>query len=85
MAWNPAHSIIKRLGGEVAVAEATKLALTAPYRWQAGTDKGGSGGKIPQKRIPILIEFAKSKDIDLRLEDFFAEPSLVDEVREVAQ
>lgn len=81
MAWNPAHSIIKRLGGEAAVAAATNLALTAPYRWQASVEKGGSGGKIPQKRIPILIELAKSKDIDLCLEEFFAEPSLAQEAQ----
>ena len=79
MAWNPAHSIIQRLGGEKAVSAITKTAYTAPYRWQSDKSKGGAGGCIPAKHIPTLIQAAQANGIKLSLDDFFEPPSLVDE------
>jgi hypothetical protein len=79
MAWNPAHSIIRRLGGEKAVSAITKTALNAPYRWQADKGKGGAGGCIPAKHIPTLIQAAQASGVELALSDFFEPPSLVDE------
>lgn len=78
MAWNPAHSIIKKLGGEAVVSEATGTAYTAPYRWQSDISKGGTGGRIPGRHIPTLLEFAKSKSIPLPVEEFHVDPTPVE-------
>lgn len=81
MAWNPAHSIIQRLGGEKAVSAITETSYTAPYRWQSDKSKGGAGGRIPAKHIPILISAAQAKGVPLTLGDFFEPPSVADESR----
>ncbi|MBY6242815.1 hypothetical protein [Methylosinus sp. Sm6] len=66
----PAYTIIKRLGGEAAVSRATGTAYTAPYRWQHPVDKGGTGGLIPQKHHPALLEFARQNGKELTPADF---------------
>lgn len=78
MAFNPASAIIKKLGGEKAVQAATGTAYTAPYRWQASVESGGTGGRIPSKHIPTLIAFAKDNGIELATDEFFTEPTLVE-------
>jgi len=75
MAWNPAHSIIQRLGGEKAVSTITGTAYSAPYRWQADKQRGGAGGRIPAKHIPTLLEAANSCGVQLTYADFFQPPS----------
>jgi len=67
----PAASIIEKLGGPDAVAKATGTAYTAPYRWMAKEEKGGTGGRIPQKHWAALIELGKSNGVDLTPNDFF--------------
>jgi hypothetical protein len=71
---DPAHTIIKRLGGEAIVAEVTGTAYTAPYRWQHPLEKGGTGGLIPQRHHSALLEFARQKGKALRAEDFIRLP-----------
>jgi hypothetical protein len=66
----PAHSIIKRLGGEATVAKVTGTAFTAPYRWQYPKEKGGTGGLIPQKYHLPLLDYARANDIPLTAADF---------------
>lgn len=66
----PAHSIIKRFGGEAAVAQITATAYTAPYRWQHPKERGGTGGLIPQKYHPVLLEYAREHGVALKAEDF---------------
>lgn len=61
----PAASIIARFGGESAVAEITGLALTAPYRWQTPSDKGGTDGRIPRKHVLTLIAHGKENNIEI--------------------
>ncbi len=77
MAWNPASKIIDLLGGEASVSSITDTSYTAPYRWQAPIDKGGTGGRIPARHIPKLIEAARERNLELTADDFFAEPSEV--------
>jgi hypothetical protein len=74
-AMDPASSIIKRLGGEAAVSKLTKTAYTAPYRWQHPREKGGTGGVIPQRHHRTLLDFARSRDIPLKAEDFLPAPT----------
>jgi hypothetical protein len=66
----PAKSIIRKLGGEVAVAAITKTASTAPYRWQYSREKGGTDGLIPQRYHRTLLDYAAANGVDLRAEDF---------------
>jgi hypothetical protein len=66
----PAHSIIKRLGGPAAVSARLGVAYTAPYRWQHPPEKGGSGGLIPQKHHPALLAFATELGVELSAADF---------------
>ncbi len=68
----PARSIIQKLGGESVVAELTGTAYTAPYRWQHPREKGGTGGMIPQKHIPVLLKFAMDHHIPLSASEFFS-------------
>jgi len=75
----PAASIIAKLGGPSAVAAAAGTSYTAPYRWQHPVEKGGTGGRIPAKHIPVLIELAKANGIELEAGDFFAVPAPVAE------
>lgn len=66
----PASGIIKKFGGEAAIASITGTAYTAPYRWQASRDKGGTDGLIPQRYHQLLLDQARARNIDLRAEDF---------------
>ena len=70
----PASSIIEKLGGPAKVAEVTGTAYTAPYRWQHATEKGGTGGVIPQKHIPTLLEYARTNGVALTADEFFRRP-----------
>ena len=66
----PARTIITKLGGEAAVAKITGTAFTAPYRWQHPRSKGGCDGRIPQKHISTLLQFARENGIDLSAQEF---------------
>ncbi len=68
----PAASIIRKLGGERAVAAATGTSYTAPYRWQHPVERGGTGGSIPGRHIPKLLDLAKQKGVRLKAEEFFS-------------
>lgn len=66
----PAHTIVGRLGGEVAVAKIAGVAVTAPYRWQQPKAKGGTGGVIPHWHVAKLLAHAEANGIDLSATDF---------------
>lgn len=70
----PARSIIKRLGGEAAVARITQTAFTAPYRWQHSKERGGTGGLVPQRHIPTLLNYAREHGVSLTADDFLPAP-----------
>jgi hypothetical protein len=66
----PAATIIKKLGGEAVVSKVTETAYTAPYRWQQPREKGGTGGLIPQRHHPRLLDYAEREKIPLSPADF---------------
>ncbi len=70
---DPAGKIIRRLGGAHIVAAITGTAYTAPYRWQAPREKGGSGGRIPQRHHAKLLAHARANGIRLSAEEFLVE------------
>jgi len=67
----PARSIIERLGGVEVVAAATGRNRTRVYRWMYPIERGGTGGVIPQREIPTLLELARERQVDLSHSDFF--------------
>lgn len=67
---DPARSIIARLGGVDAVAQITKKSRTRVFRWMYPADRGGTGGLIPQREIPKLLDEAKDRKIKLTPADF---------------
>lgn len=67
---DPAHTIIQLFGGEAAIARAAGVATSAPYRWKAPLDRGGTGGTIPQRHHHTLLEYAKANGIRLKPEHF---------------
>ena len=67
---NPASQIIARLGGERRIASVTGTAYTAPYRWQASRQKGGTDGLIPQRHHRKLLDYARARGIALTAEEF---------------
>lgn len=66
----PARTIIARLGGPGAICSALGLAYTAPYRWTYAREKGGTGGLIPQRHHPALLQMARGLGIQLDPADF---------------
>lgn len=67
---DPARTIIERLGGVDVVAGVTKKHRTRVFRWMYPPERGGTGGLIPQREIPGLLDFARKKSIRLRAADF---------------
>ena len=71
MKLEPAHSIVKKLGGAGIVADITGLSRVQIYRWQYPRQKGGTGGTIPYSYVETLLAEAKSKGVALEPSDFF--------------
>lgn len=67
----PAYSIIERLGGKTAVAEHLGLNKSALSRWCAPRPEG-TGGVIPQRHGPQVIEMARKKRVVITLEELAA-------------
>ena len=66
----PASSIIEALGGPNAVAEIAGVHRTRVSNWMRPKDKGGTGGLIPFRHAPLLIEAARRRGISLSADDF---------------
>lgn len=69
---DPAHTIIKFLGGAPKVAAILGCDVTRVYRWEYPEGRNeGKGGIIPPKDARRLLAFAELEGKDLRPEDFF--------------
>lgn len=66
----PAASIIKTLGGDTVVASITGVHRTRVANWKRPKDAGGTGGAIPFRHVPALIEAARSQGITLSADSF---------------
>ncbi len=67
----PAESIIRKLGGIIAVALATGVSTVSVQRWRYPKSRGGTGGAVPHWHIPTLLNFAVETGVDLVPGDFF--------------
>lgn len=71
----PARTIIDRLGGPNLVAGIAGVHRTRVSNWCRPKEAGGTGGLVPLKHIPILIDAARDRGIDLSADDFLPRPS----------
>lgn len=67
----PASRIIARLGGVPAVAQIAGVDHSTVHRWMYSKDRKGTGGTIPSRHIPALLQAARDRKIRLQLKDFF--------------
>lgn len=67
----PAYSVIEKLGGKSAVAEALGLDKSTLTRW-CQPKPMGTGGLIPQRYWPQLIEMARSQKVRIGLKELAA-------------
>lgn len=67
----PAFSVIERLGGKAAVAEALELDKSTLSRW-CQPRPGGTGGTIPQRHWPQLVKMARKKGVRITLRELVA-------------
>lgn len=66
----PASKIIKKLGGPSKVALITGVHRTRVSNWKRGKEVGGTGGVIPFKHVPKLLEAAVEMGEPLSADDF---------------
>lgn len=66
----PASAIIKRFGGPSELASLLGVHRTRVSNWQRPRASGGTGGLIPQRYHPTLLDYAARKGIALGAADF---------------
>lgn len=67
----PAYDVIERLGGKGDVAHRLKLDKSTLSRWcQPRPD--GTGGQIPQKHWPELVQMARERGVTITIEELIA-------------
>jgi hypothetical protein len=68
---DPARTVIERIGGVMAAAEATGKNRTRVYRWMRPRAVGGTDGLIPSRYHRDLLDYAKKNGRPLTPDDFF--------------
>ena len=66
-----ADRVIEKCGGVKRAAELVGQSENWVYRWRLAVDKGGTGGRVPQKAQERLMEAAKAGLVDVTPADFF--------------
>ena len=67
----PAFSVIQKLGGKSAVAEYLGLDKSTLSRWCQPAPPG-TGGLIPQRYWPALVEMAREQGVRITLKELAA-------------
>lgn len=68
---DPAHSVIEKLGGRTVVADTLGLDKSTLSRW-CQPRPSGTGGMIPQRYWPQLIEMARKQRVRISLKELAA-------------
>lgn len=68
---DPAYTVIEKLGGKGAVCEALEINKSTLSRWCQDKPKG-TGGLIPQRNWPQLLEMARRKRVNITLKELAA-------------
>lgn len=66
---SPAEYVIKAFGGVRATARAIGRDKSSVSVWRRSKDKKGTGGLIPHKAQPLILEAAKERGIDVTPND----------------
>jgi hypothetical protein len=67
----PAYGVVEKLGGKSVVCEALGLDKSTLSRWCQPRPQG-TGGMIPQRYWPALIEMARHQRVSITLEELAA-------------
>jgi hypothetical protein len=67
----PAYSVIEKLGGKSAVAQALSLDKSTLSRWCQPSPQG-TGGLIPQRYWPQLMQMARAQRVRIGLKELAA-------------
>jgi hypothetical protein len=70
--YDPAFSIVRKLGGNSEVARITGRDRSAVWRWTVGPDSNGLSGVIPMIEAKKILRHARAVGIDIDAADFFA-------------
>lgn len=68
---NPAQEIIEACGGVSRVVEVTGYSEAWVHRWTYPEQRGGTGGRIPQKAQQRLVEARARGEVDFDLVALF--------------
>ena len=66
----PAATIIEKFKGTARVAELLGLDRSTVCQWRVPTKRGGTGGLVPQRHHPKLLELAEQENVRLKPADF---------------
>jgi transposase len=66
----PATHIIKQFGGVQSVQKITGVHVTRVYNWMRSKDEGGTGGTIPFRHVPKLLNAAREMGVEISADDF---------------
>lgn len=67
----PAYTVIEKLGGKSAVAEELALDKSTLSRW-CQPRPGGTGGLIPQRYWPQLMQMAREQNVRIGVKELAA-------------
>ena len=67
----PAYTVVEKLGGKSAVAAQLNLDKSTLSRW-CKPAPGGTGGIIPQRYWPALIEMARKQGVTINVMELVA-------------
>lgn len=74
MAYEPAHTVISRLGGLTKVSALCGVNISTVQRWKMPREKGGTGGLIPAKYMTALLRHANESGASLTADDMIPKP-----------
>lgn len=66
----PASTIVKTLGGPAKVAALVGVHRTRVSNWMRPKEAGGTGGTVPFRHVPKLLNEARDRGIPLSADDF---------------
>lgn len=71
MSYDPAYTVIKKLGTFSSVAAQLRIGRQAVWKWtRPKGPNGGTGGIIPQRHHRALLDAARAADVPLTAADF---------------
>jgi len=73
MHYDPASTIIEKLGGVRSVAQIAGVSVHTVTKWRLAREKSGTGGIIPHWHVRKLLDGAKDRGVVLSPSEFVQE------------